>query len=618
MTPGLSLDSAVSLVSINYTGGRCYIAMSKPGRGGVMQTKFGVMRRGGAALTVGFLVESLHTRKIFGKLLATSFALALFAFSSSTVFAQARGPAGDPNQSDFKTPIRDAIPATTPGGQPTPHPYHYHVSICAGTHIDFRPFKLGEGKFDVAILSGNIPGSDTTAKSKGGDGSIEITSGAVGVNVQAPPAGGTTSVFTFDETKSTLGGNQKVDTGTDHFQITVHVLDPNLPPCKRPPTPPPANAGGQHRSSAVPLIPGTQDVPGYVPWAPTIPQIPGLPGTTTGQNISYNTISLATDTSHYCTFGEGTPGQIVYTPTDSSGHTVAPDPGVPMPGGGQPADTPKTPGADNTPGTTPPPSATDNNPGQPANNPPPPTATDNPPPSATTTDNTPTPTTTDNPPPALTTDDTIHVTIFIKATQEVVTGGQTGQPIGGQVVKLIFDTPNFPSTQDQKTSDDVGYDKPAPQTSTDANGQGQIVVSNDDKPTFGLTQSVTSGGKPVSHFSVSLNMLKHDGAVGELTGHTMPDLKATLVPNGNFIAEKVQIGSHTYVRIGANTPYGTIDNLIDTFSKLLGIKLVVDICIIKEPGPPLGKEPESYGALNNDLPQASVVIARIARTGAER
>jgi hypothetical protein len=324
---------------------------------------------------------------------------------------------------------------------------------------------------------------------------------------------------------------------------------------------------------------------------------------------------MATDTSHYCTFGEGIPGQVVYTPANSSGDTIVPDPQVPQTdGGGTTAGGGNTDGGPNyspgpplTPPITPP-ATTDNTPTQPPpDNTPHPATTDNTPPPTTTTDNTPTQPTDDT---------TIHITIYIKATQEVVTGGQTGQPIGGQIVKLIFQTPDFPATQEQKTADDTAYDQPAPQSTTDTGGQAQIQVANNDKKSFGLTQNITSGGKPVTNFSVSLNMLKHDGLSGEMTGHAMPNLNATLIPNGNFIAEQVTIAGHTYVRIGANTPYGTVTDLAEMFSKLLGVKVVIDICIIKEPGPPLGREPPTYSALNQDLPQASVMLARTARMGA--
>jgi hypothetical protein len=36
------------------------------------------------------------------------------------------------------------------------------------------------------------------------------------------------------------------------------------------------------------------------------------------------------------------------------------------------------------------------------------------------------------------------------------------------------------------------------------------------------------------------------------------------------------------------------------------VSVEVDICLIKEPGPPLGAEPVSYAAINQELPHAAI------------
>jgi hypothetical protein len=207
-------------------------------RGVVM---FVSVKRVAAGSEWGNLTRLLQTRIVLG----TSFALVLLgsvALPSSD--ARAAGPA------DWKNPTHDEIlPHTHP---PTFHKWHYHISICAGQGYDFKPSTVPKkGQWNPTnITSGGAKG--TTARSKGDDGTLEINSGPVGVNVPAPPAGGDTSTFTFDETNKTT--DEKVDTGTDHYQITVHVLDPNMPPCKEPKAARAPEGGGQ-REGPQPSIP---------------------------------------------------------------------------------------------------------------------------------------------------------------------------------------------------------------------------------------------------------------------------------------------------------------------------------------------------------------------------
>jgi len=344
------------------------------------------------------------------------------------------------------------------------------------------------------------------------------------------------------------------------------------------------------------------------------------------------TVYVSTDSTTYCTFGDGTGKEFAYTPADNNGDaitsvsyggsTVTPRTSVTPGGGTTPGDRPQTPGTPPmtdktpTPGTPP---ITDNTP-----TPGTPPTTDNTPTPGTPpiTDKTPTPNTpptTDNtPPPTTTTTDnnptpTARVTIYIKASQAVLEGGQTGDPIQGQIVMLVLrNKPAVPSTAESKTANDLGYNKPAPKCPTGANGECKFDLPNEDLPLFALNQEPTTAGKPVNNFRVSLNLMKHNGGVVETTGRTLPDLKTSAIA-ANVLVESFKIGNRTFVRLAANTPYGKTDDLIEKFSKLFGVPVEVDICIIKEPGPPLGSEPASFGALNHELPQTSVTMRKSIR-----
>jgi hypothetical protein len=559
-----------------------------------MRAKFGLMRS--AVMALGYCSRGLLSC-VAWIVRAAALLTLLNALAMAQVQTDASLPGGQPvlyssppdnhvtRSKDGRTPL-----AQHERGNPAAaHTIYYRITLCDN---------LGPNDFQFVVPQSDQKALGLTGKSQADADAKTSNTDKGGVNGINNGSGSKMSI------RGTKDGTLTYKLTDNTGNVATIVLRVHYIKCDN------TNDGFTNKeneiSMAVPLVPNTDGAQ----YATMIQNIPAL-GATDGQNVSY-AVPLASDTTHYCTFGEGTPWQVVYTPANSSGDTIVPDPQVPKTDGrgpnyspGPPLTPPITPPTDN-----PPPATT-------SNNTPSPTTPDNPPPATTTTDNPPT-----QPPPdnSTATDNTptVHITIYIKATEAVVTGGQTGQPIGGQIVKLIFETPDFPSTQEQKTADDTAYDQPAPQSTTDAGGQAQIQLSNDDKKAFGLTQNLTSGGKPVTNYRVSLNMLKHDGLSGELTGHAMPNLNATLLPNGNFIAEQVQIAGHTYVRIGANTPYGSVTDLVDTFSKLLGVTVVIDICIIKEPGPPLGSEPATFGALNHDLPQASVMLARPARMGAGR
>lgn len=378
-------------------------------------------------------------------------------------------------------------------------------------------------------------------------------------------------------------------------------------------------------------IPGTPGLKEGQYYASTIPG-----GSTPGETISYS-VPFATDGGAYCTFGEGTGvgGTVVTTgddgtstPPTSSGGTdqggtpptpgrvVQRDPVTPDPG--KTPDPTPTPVASPspTPVSTPTPTETPKRPETPTPTPTPtetPKTPDTPTPTPTPTE---TPKKPDDPPPGKTTDTDIPktpgdppVTIYIKASEAVLEGGQTGEPILNLTIKLVMkEKPGLPTTPENRTAQDKGFDKPAPQCTTGASGECKVNVSQEDRPLYTLEQR---GSAPANNFRLEVNVMKHTGGVADVTGKQVPNL-TDVMTNGNVTVDSVKIGDRTYLRLGFNVPASVAENLVETFSRLLGIPFETDACLYKEPGPPLGSEPVSYSAINRELP-ASIVKLRPAK-----
>jgi hypothetical protein len=435
-----------------------------------------------------------------------------------------------------------------------------------------------------------------------------------------PAAPGADKPAAPETKKSAAKGAKKSNSGdsgftppTDEVASNEVVFDNACPPPKATYVPFPGTPGQQYAT----MIPGFR--------AP-------------GENASYS-VPFATDSTTYCTFGEGTGVPGYTTATDDNGVDVPPSsygggtdgtPGGPGPqtvSTGNPktprvstpgdattprtATTPKpvdTPTAKTTDGpktaSTPTPTPSDT-PVATITDKPVPQPTDTPQPASTPTTDIPQTTTTDT--PQTTTDDTppVHITIYIKASEAVLDGGPTGEPIQGQIVKLVMrEKPALPTTAENKP--DTGYDKPAPQCTTGATGECKVDVPPDDRSLYAMNQTPRIGGKPVNNFRLAINLMKHTGGIAETTGKPVPDLRGSMT-SGNVTAEPVKIGNRTFVRLGFNTPYGATGDLVEKYSKLLGVPVEIDICLVKEPGPPLGSEqPGSYQAINQELPHAAI------------
>jgi hypothetical protein len=324
------------------------------------------------------------------------------------------------------------------------------------------------------------------------------------------------------------------------------------------------------------------------------------------ETVVQRSFTVSTDSSKYCTFGDAVPTERILERVDPQELTVAGTPTaystdpVQNRDGGQRIGKDDTKGGPPTPEVRPSPTAPTPKTAET------PTPTDRPktPEDKPKTPDQPPTKTTDVPPPDIPkTPDEPPVTIFIKASESVLDGSQTGEPIQGQIVKLVFkDKPALPTTTESRAAMDKGFDKPAPQCTTASDGQCKVEVPAEDRALYALNDTPRTGGKPTINYRLAVNVMKHAGGVADTTGRQTPN---DITGNG-VTAELFKIGNRTFMRLGFNTPSGVSDDLIEKYRGLLGVPVEVDICLIKEPGPPLGSEPVSYSAINQELPASMI------------
>ena len=189
-------------------------------------------------------------------------------------------------------------------------------------------------------------------------------------------------------------------------------------------------------------------------------------------------------------------------------------------------------------------------------------------------------------------------------------GGQTGNPIAGQNIALFPFKPALPVFDNPgPTGNDFGFNRDPARCTTQPNGGCNIPIQNDDRPLFGFPNDPN---QPTNAFGMNIQPQKVNG--GYLTGNQPIPNFTPFLPNGvtPIVGDPLNINGETFTPIFFNFPFNVpfdVSNLQPQFPGLL-----IDFCFTKQPGPPLGMEPESYSALNHELPQASVTIERIRRT----
>jgi hypothetical protein len=316
------------------------------------------------------------------------------------------------------------------------------------------------------------------------------------------------------------------------------------------------------------------------------------------------------DSGEDCTFGRSEPISTPLTPTDVNFNPT----GDAVPPGRTPTDTPKTPRTDGPPGT---PTAerppVPDTPKTPTDTPKTPTDT----PKTPTTSDTPTPdrpktpdqaTTTEKPPetPTTTTDatPTDDVIILFKGNQAVLERGQTGDPLQGQHLMLVFRKPEFRESGTGKPpKDDSGFDKDGVHAVTGADGQATLRVPAEDRELY----LASFGDTPKKYYRVDANVMKNTGAVREIARNVKSDLASSAPQGGKVNAETFKTGDRTFVRRLYIAPFGVNVVLITGEN--------IDWCRVIKPGPALGMEPEYPSALHRELPEATLKLPPAGRRG---
>ena len=305
------------------------------------------------------------------------------------------------------------------------------------------------------------------------------------------------------------------------------------------------------------------------------------------------TADVSQDGTVVCTYGRGRPEQVSYTPYSPGGsYTPVPTPGggTPPPGGtggSTPAPTPTT--TDNPPG-----GSTPNSPEPKAGTPPP----ENPP---ATTENPPPATTTDQPPVASTGDGDDTVETFDKDTIEQDGHTETGNPVDGQVVMLQTAKPSLAQGDDTGSGDD-------PKKCVTVNGHCAVTVRRGERAAYGLPDA---GDQP-GHFRLDLTSMKHTTGIAEITSKTRGDISTlqNALPAGATLAASIfAVGDRKFLRLEFATPANYSGDLLDTYSRLIGVDVHVDYCDEDKPG----IDAQTVRGAAAALPSSSLVLVTSSR-----
>jgi hypothetical protein len=360
------------------------------------------------------------------------------------------------------------------------------------------------------------------------------------------------------------------------------------------------------------------------------------------------TITIGHDPLIWCTYGPGSGYWIQLTPANNKGDAIAPvggpkiDIGQP-PGPITPSGTPTTPGGTpTTPGDTPTaggipttPGGTPATPGgtpaggiptTPGGTPTTPGGTPSPGGAPPTQSGTPTgggnpetpktlntpeaPKRGETPPPAqipgtpvTTTLTLIPYRIFVKARQAVLEKTQTGNPIEGQVIKLLPSTRQaLPNTGETKTAQDIGFDQPAPQCTTGPDGSCSVQVQDEDGQSYKLPAS-----EPNKNYRVDVDLPKNGGGVVETTGQPGTPVIPALPAGVNVTTTAIVTGDRSFTRFAFTQPYSSPVDATPLFTPAFpGLR--EDFCRDKQPGPPLGWQPLSLSSLGRELPESTLKL----------
>lgn len=228
---------------------------------------------------------------------------------------------------------------------------------------------------------------------------------------------------------------------------------------------------------------------------------------------------------------------------------------------------------------------------------------------------------TSDPPSAgsTTPDSTIHVTFVVKATEEAEARGQQASSTVAQTIQIAMvlppkkpDLPGLHRADGTQHGQDDGFDGEPTKCVVGSNGRCTIDLAESDRHVYGIP---SFKGTPNRDYRVDLDLPKTDGALVELQGKTaIPDLSKGLPQNVNLTSLVISVGDRTFLRSSAQSPAASAFALVDHLRRLLGSKVVVDICRDIQPGPFDHARLTSFGEQGKELPAGRLSLRRHSHT----
>ncbi len=172
--------------------------------------------------------------------------------------------------------------------------------------------------------------------------------------------------------------------------------------------------------------------------------------------------------------------------------------------------------------------------------------------------------------------------------------GQTGEPLGGQHLMLVYKKPDLPGTG-ITGRDDSGFDKNGVRAVTGADGQAKLTVPAADRQLY-LSRL---GDKPNKFYRVDAVAKRNTGAVRELARNAKPDSPAAAANAASVITETFKIGNRTFERRLYLAAYSEKVNVPKEESD--------DWCRVVEPAPVLD-EADYPSTAGRDLPEAALKL----------
>lgn len=216
-------------------------------------------------------------------------------------------------------------------------------------------------------------------------------------------------------------------------------------------------------------------------------------------------------------------------------------------------------------------------------------------------------------------DSTIHVTFVVKATEEAEARGQQASSTVAQTIQIAMvlppkkpDLPGLHRADGTPHGQDDGFDGEPTKCVVGSNGRCTIDLAESDRQIYGIPSFKGTSNRD---YRVDLDLPKTDGAVVELPGKTaIPDLSKGLPQNVKLTSLAISVGDRTFLRLSAQSPAASAFALVDHLRRLLGSKVVVDICRDIQPGPFDHARPASFADHGRELPASRLSLRQRADT----